>query len=83
MVYRKAVLVSKVTGDKMKDATGMAIYFPMKDFSKDYDSIKFSKNGWDDMVKAFLATKPVFEDDDDPYGGGAADDSDMAAHSAK
>ncbi len=83
MVYRKSVLVSKVTGDNMKDATGMAIYFPMKDFSKDYDFIKFSKNSWDDMVKAFLATKPVFEDNDDPYGGGAADDSDMALHSAK
>ncbi|HNY13888.1 MAG TPA: clostripain-related cysteine peptidase, partial [Candidatus Wallbacteria bacterium] len=83
MAYKKSVLVSKVTGDAMKDATGMAIYFPMKDFSKAYDSIKFSEKRWDDMVKAFLATKPVFEDNEDPYGGGASDDSDRFVHSAK
>ena len=56
MVYRKTVMVSRSTGDSMKDSTGMTIYFPKKDFNPAYSDLKFSSGPWDEMVNLFQAS---------------------------
>lgn len=55
-VYRRAVLASRYTGEPMKDATGMAIYFPKKGFIPSYSDLEFSSGRWDEMVRLFQAS---------------------------
>lgn len=67
MAYSKAVACNGITGSGMSDASGLAVYFPKNSFSSDYATLKFSSCLWDDMVKAFLATGPVFDDNSGGY----------------
>jgi len=51
--YKKAVMNSVSTTEGLKNATGIAIYFPKFTFSDHYSYLKFSKYNWDEMVKTF------------------------------
>jgi len=66
MAYSRLVMYNGTSGG-LKDASGLAIYFPKDYFSTDYASLKYSAHIWDDMVKAFLATKPVFDENSGEY----------------
>lgn len=61
MVYGKAVIENQITGTSTKYSTGTAIYFPKSSFNAAYDTIKFSKFSWDEMVKAVTGAKTFTE----------------------
>ncbi len=49
--YSKAVIKKVFTGESLKNATGIAIYFPKFVFNQQYSYLKFSELNWDEMVK--------------------------------
>lgn len=48
--YSKAVIKKVFTAESLKNATGIAIYFPRFVFSQQYSYLKFSELSWDEMV---------------------------------
>jgi predicted dinucleotide-binding enzyme len=54
--YKATIVANATTGDAMKNATGLAIYFPATSgsFSAEYLKLAFAKaSQWDEMVKDF------------------------------
>ena len=69
MIYKKLVIENRTTGDAKRDASGLAIYFPMKDFDDSYLKLGFANTSYDEMVKLLLASNPIFEDESDSDAG--------------
>ena len=63
MVYGKAIIQNNITGMSTKYSTGMAVYFPKTSFNAKYDTIKFSKFSWDEMVKQVTSAPTVAENE--------------------
>jgi hypothetical protein len=63
MLQGKAVFASVANGSGMKNASGLAIYFPCYSFNANYSKIKFSEYKWDEMVLAITKVQAVAEND--------------------
>jgi clostripain len=63
MIYKKVIVENKLTGDAKKDATGLAIYFPMETFEEAYSATKFANTLWDELIQLVLASNPIFDPD--------------------
>jgi len=52
------IITSKNNSPAFKNARGMSIYFPAKDYDNAYDAINFSKVcGWNQFIKSYLFPK--------------------------
>ncbi len=64
MIYKKVIVENKLTGDAKKDATGLAVYFPMETFDEAYSGTKFAGiTLWDELIQLVLASNPIFDPD--------------------
>ncbi len=61
MLYKKLIIENKLTGDAKKDATGLAVYFPIETFDEAYLKTKFADTLWNELITLVLNSNPVFD----------------------